>query len=425
MTFSIEKIATILFALALVHSFSVSVFARFAQKYKDGSAGRTVFHWLSEVELVFGFWALLFLLIWSVLSGPEIPINHLKKLNFTEAVFIFCIMILASSRPLVTLVRIALLWFSEVINSVTRTDVKLVQFFVLLTLGPLIGSLITEPAAITLVALLLYRMIDQIDDRLLYGIIALLFVNISIGGGLTHFAAPPILMVASTWNWGIKDIFHNLGEAVLLAIFVNTTLFVLIFKNKMKSQLIALEKNYTPISIGVVLVHISFLVALVIEAHHPRIFIPLFVMFVGFTKMTKLHQDGLKFREGLLVGLFLAGLIVFGSFQRWWLEPLITSVSENLLYFAATALTGITDNAALTYLGSQVQGLSESSKWALVSGAISGGGLSILANAPNPVGFSILSSKFRGNTLNAGQLFIAALGPTMIVVISFMILGNF
>ena len=345
--------------------------------------------------------------------------------RFSEAAFIFCIMILASSRPLVTVVKIGLLKLSELITALTKIDIKLVQFFVLLTLGPLIGSLITEPAAITLVALLLYRMIDQIDEKFLYGIIALLFVNVSVGGGLTHFAAPPILMVASTWNWGIKDIFVNLGEAVLVAVFANTILFIFLFKNKIKSQLSALEKNHTPMPIWIIGVHILFLIGIVVEAHNPVHFIILFVVFFGFTKITKLHQDGLKIREGLLVGLFLAGLIVFGSFQRWWLEPLISSVNDTVLYFAATALTGITDNAALTYLGAQVQGLSESSKWALVSGALSGGGLSILANAPNPVGFSILSSKFRGNTLNAGQLFIAALGPTVIVIISFVVLGNF
>lgn len=422
----IEKIATILFFIALIHCFTVTVFAKLAHRFEKGSAGEAFFHLLSEVEIVFGFWAFIFLIFWFLIDGADAVIKHQESLNMTEPLFIFCIMILASTRPIVTLARGAILSLTGFIGRLISVNPRLIQFYCLMLFGPLVGSLITEPAAITLVALLLYRMIDpKISEKFLYGILALLFVNISVGGGLTHFAAPPILIVAGTWGWGLKDVFINLGEPVLLAVTVNTTLFTYFFRKRIVSELNLIEADQYPMPVWVTLSHILFLVLLVMTAHHPQVFMGLFLIFIGLTTVTKNYQDGLKFKEGLLVAFFLAGLIVFGPFQRWWLEPIITAMSEKALYFAATALTGITDNAALTYLGSQVPTLTEASKWALVSGAISGGGLSILANAPNPAGFSILSSRFPNGALNALKLFLAALPLTAIVVISFLLIGNF
>lgn len=422
----IEKIATILFCLALIHCFTVSFFASWAKRFPKGTATESFLHLLSEVEIVFGFWAFLFLIIWFFIDGSAPVVQHQQSLNMTEPLFIFCIMILASTRPIVTLARMAILKISNFFNKIIPLNQKIIQFYCLMFFGPLLGSFITEPAAITLVALLLYRMIDiKISESFLYGILALLFINISIGGGLTHFAAPPILIVASSWGWTLRDVFLNLGEPVLLAVFLNTTIFTLFFRKKIITELNLIETDNYPMPWWVMISHLFFLVLIVMSAHHSQVFMGLFLIFIGLTTVTKNYQDGLKFKEGLLVAFFLAGLIVFGPFQKWWLEPILTSIGETTLYFAATALTGITDNAALTYLGSQVPTLSEVSKWALVSGAISGGGLSILANAPNPAGFSILSSKFPNQTLNAWKLFLAAVPLTIVVVVCFLLIGNF
>lgn len=422
----IEKIATVFFVLALLHSFSVTFFARIAHRCPKGSGREAFWHLMSEVEVVFGFWACLFLLTWFFIDGAKPVIEYQQSLNLTEPLFIFCIMILASTRPLVHLARLGILKLSDFLVKFVPFEKKVIQFFCLMFLGPLLGSFITEPAAITLVALLLYRMMgDKISEKFLYSLLALLFVNVSVGGGLTHFAAPPILMVAGKWGWGLKDVFINLGEAVLLGTLVNVIFFILFFRKKIMDELVPIEDDHYPMALWVITTHVLFLVGLVATAHYAQVFMGFFLIFIGLTTVTKNYQDGLKLREALLVACFLAGLIVFGSFQRWWIEPVIMALNEKALYFVATALTAVTDNAALTYLGSQVPTLSESSKWALVSGAISGGGLSILANAPNPAGFSVLSAKFPNKTLNAGKLFLAALPLTAIVVVSFLIIGNF
>jgi hypothetical protein len=419
--------ATAFFAVALLHTFFVSVFARWAHRWEEGTARNSFFHLLSEVEIVFGFWAFLFLITWSIKDGFESVISYQQSLNMTEPLFIFCIMILASTRPLVTLARKLILFLSQALTKIIPIEPLLIQVFVLFTVGPLLGSLITEPAAITIMALLLYRMIDEkkIDHFLLYGLIALLFVNISVGGALTHFAAPPILVVARVWGWSLSDVFRNLGEAAILTVFLNTTFFILLMRKKILSMVSPVHEDTYPMPVWVVVLHLIFLIGVVKTAHYSQVFFGLFLIFIGLTTVTKKYQDGLKFREALLVAFFLGGLIVFGSFQRWWLEPLIQSLNEKTLYFSAIGLTAVTDNAALTYLGSQVSTISETSKWALVSGALVGGGLTILANAPNPAGFSILSQKFPEGSLNAIKLFLAALPFTIIACLCFYFLGKF
>ena len=152
------------------------------------------------------------------------------------------------------------------------------------------------------------------------------------------------------------------------------------------------------------------------------LFLGLFLFFLGFTAAYERFQDRLILREGLLVAFFLGGLVVLGGQQRWWLEPLLLSMDHTAVFFGATALTAITDNAALTYLGSLVPGLSEEFKYALVAGAVTGGGLTIIANAPNPAGASILKSRFQGESISVGGLALAALPPTLVALLAFWLL---
>jgi predicted cation transporter len=126
-------------------------------------------------------------------------------------------------------------------------------------------------------------------------------------------------------------------------------------------------------------------------------------------------------REGLLVGFFLAGLVTLGSLQEYWLRPLISSLSGSQLYYGATALTAITDNAALTYLGSLVAGIGPDLKYALVAGAVSGGGLTVIANAPNPAGVGILQTAkaFGTEGISPLGLFLGAFVPTLVAIVCF------
>ena len=160
----------------------------------------------------------------------------------------------------------------------------------------------------------------------------------------------------------------------------------------------------------------------VVFAHHPPLFLGLFLFFMGFATAYPQHQDRLILREALLVAFFLAGLVVLGGQQQWWLQPLLMGLDSTQVFYGALALTAITDNAALTYLGSLVPGLAEDFKLSLVAGAVAGGGLTVVANAPNPAGVAILRGRFADQTIAPLKLLAAALPPTLVAVLAFRLL---
>jgi hypothetical protein len=169
----------------------------------------------------------------------------------------------------------------------------------------------------------------------------------------------------------------------------------------------------------VIAISVLFLVGVVVFAHYAVVFMGLFLFFLGFATAYERFQDRLIIREGLMVGFFLAGLVVLGGQQAWWLQPLLTKMSPDVVYFGATALTAVTDNAALTYLASLVPNLSDEFKYMVVAGAVTGGGLTVIANAPNPAGYSILKGSFPDSSIGAGGLFVAALPPTCVAIVCF------
>ncbi len=294
-------------------------------------------------------------------------------------------------------------------------------FLVVMTAVPLLGSFITEPAAMTLAALILSsRFFSQpISERMKYATLGVLFVNISIGGTLTPFAAPPVLMVAGTWGWDMAFMLTTFGWKAAVAVVVNAVGLTLLFRREL-AALPPPEAGGARLTVplSLVVVHLLFLVGVVVFAHHPAVFMGLFLFFLGISHAYERHQDRLILREGLLVAFFLAGLVVLGGMQQWWLKPVLLGMSSEAVFFGATALTAFTDNAALTYLGSLVPGLSDEFKVALVAGAVTGGGLTVIANAPNPAGMAILRSHFDDGAAHPLGLLLAALPATVVAAVA-------
>lgn len=419
---STELLASVLFGLAVLHTFCVKRFAHWAHQFPPGSVRENLLHFLAETEVVFGLWAATLFLGIAVLKGSvHDAVSYVEGLNFTEAKFVFVIMVVAATRPVVKLAETLISLAARLIPA--REGVAF--YIAALFLGPLLGSFITEPAAMTLLALLLKRRyFDRgISQKLAYATLGLLFVNVSIGGTLTHFAAPPVLMVAAKWNWGFAFMFEHFGWRAAAACGVSTGIVTAIFWKELNALEVKRDEGGR-IPSWLTTLHLMFLALVVLFAHHPDVFFGVFVLFLGLVVATREYQDALKLREGLLVGFFLAGLVTLGSLQAYWLKPLIQSLSGNALFFGATGLTAITDNAALTYLGSLVEGLSDELKYALVAGAVAGGGLTVIANAPNPAGIGILQDAkvFEGEGISPLGLFLGALPPTVVAIVFFWLL---
>ncbi len=419
----LQLIATVLFAGAVIHTFLVKRFEHVASSFPQGSVGENLFHFLAEVEVVFGLWAGLFIVIFSLTEGINEAIHYLEGLNFTEPVFVFVIMTMAATRPVILMAQKLIELFSKLVPANPRMSFYIAALIV----GPLLGSFITEPAAMTVTAIILlkYFYLQEMSDLFKYATLGLLFVNISIGGTLTHFAAPPVLMVAQKWHWDIQFMLTHFGYKSAIAIFFSTLIVAFLFKKELKRPLnleARDQEKMTP-PLWVSLLHILFLVLVVMTSHHTVFFLGLFLFFLGFLSVTKEYQRPVKLVESLLVGFFLAGLVTLGSMQEWWLKDVLQRLGDVALFFGATGLTAITDNAALTYLGSLVE-LDQSAKYFLVAGAVAGGGLTVIANAPNPAGFGILREAFGKKGISPIGLLTGALFPTAVALAAFYLLPS-
>ena len=411
----LEITGAALFALAVLHTFSTRYFEHLAHT-RTAHAG--IWHLLGEVEAVFGFWAIVLVLFIALAYGWGTSSSYLDGLHFTEPMFVFVIMVIAASRPVMQLAGDSVHAAARALPAAPGTA----GYFLSLSLVPLLGSLITEPAAMTLAALMLRERIFAagVSNRLKYATLGVLFVNVSVGGTLTHFAAPPVLMVAAKWGWTTPFMLSTFGAKAALAVLINALVVTLLFRRELALRAVVPPRERAGrVPAPFVLLNVLLLAAVVFTNEHPEAFMGLFLLFLGLAEAYRRHHDRLLLREGLMVAFFLAGLVVLGGQQRWWLQDVLSRLDETTLFYGAAALTAITDNAALTYLGSLVEGVSEDYKYALVAGAVAGGGLTVIANAPNPAGFAILKDRFDEQSINAFGLFAAALPPTLVAVVCF------
>ena len=445
---------TLVFFGAIIHTFLAGRFERYSHKlalrYKEKlketnfrvmhpeerlpvSFASAIFHFLGEVEAVFGIWLIPFMFVcWKYYSFEDFSAYLNYDCSFTEPMFVMIIMIIASSRPIFKLAE-------YVVNCGARLGKATpgAWWISVMCLAPLLGSLITEPAAMTIGALILSKKFYDLKPKktLMYATLGLLFVNISIGGTLTHFAAPPVVMVAEKWDWGLAHMIQHFGWKAVSAIVISNLAYFLLFRREF-ARLASQQREFDEfddavpqswedrndkIPLWVTLAHVCFLVWTVLFAHEPVMFIGSFLFFIGFTLATPQYQNQMSLRVPIMVGFFLAGLVILGGVQAWWLEPVLTRLGDYAMV-GATLLTAFNDNAAVTFLASTVPNLPEAVKYSVVAGAVTGGGLTVIANAPNPAGQAILGKYFKG--INPLWLFAWAAFPTAIVFIFFTCFGH-
>jgi len=536
-------VASCIFLLAILHTFLTSRFLQLSHKWeekhqeriKSGKADRysvshkaELFHFLGEVEAVFGMWAAFLVIAIIAFFDSPTAVNYISQdVNFTEPMFVVVIMILAATRPILKFAEAIMFKITDLLGG------SLTAFwFTVLTLGPVLGSFITEPAAMTISALLLSSKLYTLNPskKFKYATIGLLFVNISVGGTFTHFAAPPVLMVAGLWNWGIGHMLLNFGWKALVGMLLANSFYYLVFKK----ELIRLEQQFSMLKIKdkiqkkylrqedletefdkmecmvgdrlgfsvefetrskkmkedigkvmferfqenfntgkiplnlvkeayeqrfeeirrrrmrktipglmpeherpvildpewddrddevpawMVVIHILFMAWTIVNAHHPAIFVSGLLFFIGFAQVTAPYQNQIDLKPPMLVGFFLGGLVIHGGLQGWWIAPVLGSLSEIPLMISATVLTAFNDNAAITFLSTLVPGFTDTLKYSVVAGAVAGGGLTVIANAPNPAGQAILKKHF-DNGVAPVKLLLSALIPTIIMIGCFLI----
>jgi hypothetical protein len=537
-------VATLIFLLAVIHTFMTSSLLRIAerravahdQRIERGEAPRDsvdhtarLLHFLGEVEVVFGLWAVALVVAIVAFYDWSTAVHYLgHTVDFTEAAFVVVIMTLAATRPILRLAERIIRGIAGMLGGSLSA-----LWFTTLTIGPLLGSFITEPAAITISALLLGSTFYALQPslRFRYATLGLLLVNVSVGGTLTHFAAPPVLMVAGPWGWDMGHMLTQFGWKAAAGILLSNGLYFTLFRRELTAledryatvrvkeeiqtryltrrgvdalfgQLAKtiteeagtresidrqirdisarieseLEKEYVPelcekgydeklvreafgqrleevrlrqirrllpgllppdqrgkfvdpdwnhrddpVPVWVTLVHVLFMGWTILNAHYAPLFILGMLFFLGFAKVTEDYQNSIDLKPAMLVGFFLAGLVIHGGVQGWWIAPILGNLGETSIMFVGTLLTAFNDNAAITYLATLVPGFTDTLKYGLVAGAVAGGGLTIIANAPNPAGISLLKRHFEGGVSAVGLL-RAAIVPTALVFTMFFLM---
>ncbi len=396
---------------------------------KDKSFAAEILHFLGEVEVIFGIWVIPLLLAFSFFYDWGTAVNYIDGRNFTEPVFVVVVMCLAATRPIVKLAEQMLAFIAKLMGGSLAS-----WWFVILTIGPLLGSLITEAGAMTLSALLLANKFYQFQPskRFSYATIGLLFVNVSVGGVLTNFAAPPVLIVHSSWDWSTSYMFSYFGWKAVTGILLGNSLYFFLFRRELRvldkrrksAKLKGNEIEDAKAPLWISLIHVLLLFWCVVNAEYPAIFIGTFLLFLGFHQATSPHQYPLHLKRPILVGFFLGGLVIHGGLQGWWITPLLGGLKEGPLMLVGTVLTAFNDNAMVTYLSSLIPTLTESMKQAIMSGVVVGGGLTVIANAPNPAGQMLLRKYFKDG-VSPMRLFVAASIPTLIMFAVFYYGLNF
>lgn len=422
-------IAFVIFVLAIIHTFfarkitllSERIQAKMQAKGYPESISVEILRFFGEVEVIFGLWVIPLLAAMAWFYDWKTALNYLNQLDYTEPIFIVVIMAIASTKPIVDLAQTAM-------NKVAKLGGGSVAawWWSILTLGPLTGSLITEPAAMTISALLLSRCFFEFQPKnsFRYATLGLLFTNISIGGTLTNFAAPPVLMVSKVWNWDTTYMLKHFGVKAFFGILIANFIYYLFFRKEFSRLKVCKVsegmENSDNSPFWLSFIHCIFLAWIVIHSHFPVMFVGSFLLFLGFYSATLPYQDKLDLKMPVLVGFFLAGLVIHGSLQGWWISPLLSGASFEGLMILSTVLTAFNDNAGITFLATLIPSFTESLKYAIVAGAVTGGGLTVIANAPNLPGQAILGKHFPGG-VSALYLFLGAIMPAIIVGLIFYI----
>lgn len=387
-------------------------------------------HVLAEGEGGPPIWTLILFVIGIILIGYENMKGYLESVNIAEPMFVGGMVLVASTKPVLDASERIIMFLAQKLPLP-----GLLGFFaVTLTLGPLLGSFITEPAAMVVVVSLVMRQVKgrHLTRRFLYLLLGVICTNVSVGGALTPIAAPAIVVIADSVGWDIAFTMQNFGPKAILTVLTTTTVVVIIpywrtlagmdfhagmngngdfHKHDLPENKAAWKKALAlSINVGIIGLMIVF-------SHTPVMMLLTLFLFYIFHDVFHAYHSPMKFMDGFRVAAFLYGILALGTLQRWWIEPLIHELDDGTLYFSIAGLTTIMDNALLTYLVSLVEGIEQSLLILIVWAALAAGGALLPANAPNPIAKVEMQTIFPNQEPSMVQWFINALPSTIIALV--------
>ncbi|MCB1181652.1 MAG: hypothetical protein KDK55_06510 [Chlamydiia bacterium] len=425
-----EFTSTILFVLAVLHTFLTPTFFEFYKKLsikaEEGRPNWKKYHFLSElmnlfseIEVVFGMWLIPLIIAFGLMMGWTKAFVYFSSFDYTDPLYIMVIFVVVGSRPIFYFAEKILEWVARL-----GGDRPGAWWWTILTIGPLLGALLKEPGAMALSSLLLVNKfyLYRPSRQFAYATLGLLFVNVSVGGMLTPFSSRALFVVAKEWGWGTGKMFAIFGWKAVLGVLISNLVYYLIFRQEFKRKypprLGAHQSQKTVPPPWLILVHLLFLAIIALTGEYAPIFIGIFILFLGLCKATSFYQTNLHLKSSLLVGFFFASLLIFGDLQSWWVKYLLDIQGLINLMGRSALLSAFVDNATVIYISTRISLNGQAIHYAIVAGAMAAGGLTIVANAPNLIGYTILRSSFYGK-ISFLRLFLGALIPTTIMLFTF------
>lgn len=406
---TIEGVGTAIFLVGLLHSVCGGLISHYLPAR---------LRFITHPESAMVMWATVLLGVQWWGSGSTGVIKYVSRLHLIEPIYVATILIVCSTPSLIRSIR----WTIFSVAHRLPVNTPMTFFVLAIVLGSLSGSIITEPAAMTLMCTIIGDtfLTSTRSDPFKYAVLGLILVSVSIGGALTPFSAPPIVMVATAWGWTLPVILRNFALPVIVSIVASTVIITMIFRRELTTPVAIVSRPRRPDWI-VSTIAMTLLVATLIVRHSLPSLLAILLIATGVIMVTSRRVAIAAVESGVWVGLFLVGVIILGGLQTWWVAPIIRSLPPSQLFMASIVVSAVADNAALAYLGTLVPDICRIKQLAIVGGAVCGGGLTVIANAPNPIAFRLLAPAFGSNGINPVKLALAAVGPTLLVAALFWI----
>lgn len=432
-----ELFTFVIFICAVIHTFLTPSFYSLYHQYDRMALRNTkksnhyrslseIFYLLSEVELVFGFWILPLALGLFFISDLDFLVSYLQTRDYTYALYMTVVVAFVSTKPIVHISEKILEAFSKLGGNHPRS-----WWWTILTLGPVFDIFLKEPGAMTISSILLAKTVFPFikNTRFQYATLALLFINISLGGLFLPQFSRSLFLIARQENWEIAYTFFRFSWKAFLIIVLNNGFYYVFFRKYLPTEtkpiqeILEKEKKGEP-PFWIILIHLVFLGLIVVSSEYPPIFLGMFFLFLGVHRATFSYQGKeqgpLFLKPAILVGFFFASLLIHGEFQKWWAVQLLENVDFKMGYVTSIFLSSLIDNAVVLYFLDQFKPISEEVLYAFVTGSLSSGALTLMANGPNLIGYSNLREFFNGK-VSLIALFFAALPLTILASLIFWI----
>ncbi len=380
-----------------------------------------LYRFVSKVEIVFVLWAVPLFFWFLYTEGYRVTMAYFNSRNYNSAMFIVVIFLLLESRPIV--------YFAErLLSSIARIGKTSPKswWWTLMIATPLLTFLLKESGAMIIGATLLVRHFYAFSpsSRFAYATLGLLFSNISIGGLSSSISSRAMFVILPSLKWGHKFVFQYFAWKATLAILVSTTVCYLIFRKEFDTfPTTVLNRDFKGERVPwwIICIHIILVWIVVWSRYTPLFIVAILLFYIGFQRFTIFYQSPLNIPKACLVGLFYAGMVIFGDLQEWWVLGIMHGMSDFGYMISSYMLSIFLDNALVNYLVHNLPVATDCYLYLVITGCMAAGGLTLLANMPNIIGYLLLRPAFRDSSISQGKLFLAALGPSFISLIVFWI----